>query len=1439
MASISPEEENYVRMSLLLTGISPRAARVLFDREFHPSCLDSSLKKAYKTLFDLKKKHVINAAQWNLLFTRFPDVPDSRTFDVTLMILLLRHLTPMTPPLCGFDRLPSAMETTSAADLTRIKHYRNHLAHLVDGKLDTGFFNTAWNDITCAIDRLGAQQMKQECEHLKTKPLDQTNQEIMIDIKHSFNEIRELKESFESLKISHTKMIKSHELLQEHHAEVKQSHEMLQEDYTEIKKSHKTLQNAHRNVTDEMEKIKTSQNDIVPWNIRERINGTLKDWKENDDKMYINTRAAKYVLNCIKKNSCVTITASSGTGKTATLRHVALQMAKEEFDVLPVTDPVDIVKFGNPKQKTLFVVDDLCGNFSLDQSDIKSWEPIMEDIKKTLDKKQTKILAACRLQVFQDEKFESLSVFKSCVCNMLSENICLSKTEKKNLAQLYLNAKASEISAFYDIYDCFPLLCKLYHDNPKLIISDFFQNPFSIYEAEIDKLLKKGHHAKNCVLALCVVFNNMLKEEMFTEEVNEETRAIIENTCEACRLDRGTSRLVLQDELDSLTHTFIKKERNMYKIIHDKIFDFLAKIYGQKIIYCLIRNADIGLIKERFLLEKKADMDQFITIIPTKYHQMYIQRMLDDWSKGKLQDVFNNINMKIPLFRQKLLCFLKTLDKSYQRHLAHICNDSKIENENRECVKETTTRPNIFEKRPKGFKIFKINDHTYDTSLLHCCYLGDISLVKWCCDHGVNINRCTNNGQSPIMMAYGHGQIKIVEILLDSGADYNKQDKRGQSLIMMACGHGQIEIVKMLLDRGADSNKCNDDGQSPIMMACEHGHTDIVKMVLDRGADSNKCNDDGQSPIMMACEHGHTDIVNMLLERGADYNKCNKRGQSPIVMACEHGHTDIVKMLLDRGADYNTCENWGYSPAMKACDYGRTEILKMLLDRGAICNGDCKFEQLPLIRACELGHTETVKMLLDRGASCNKYDSYYKTPVLKACENDRTELVKMLLDRGANCNKCGWGNWSPVMEVCENGNTEIVKMLLDGGADFDQCDTGGRSPIMMACKRGHTDIVKMLLDRGADSNKCNDDGQSPIMMACERGHKDIVKMLLERGTDYNKCNKRGQSPVMKACKYGHKDIVKMLLERGTDFNKCNKRGQSPVMKACKYGHTEIVKMLLDRGADFKKCDNRGQSTVITACEHGHTDIVKMVLDRGADYNKCDDDGQSPIMMACERGLKDIVKMLLERGADYNKCDKRGQSPVMKACEHGHSQIDIIKMLSDRGIGYLSDEVIQAGGHGHTEIVEMLLDRGVDYNTYDNRGQSPIMTACIHGHTEIVKMLLDRGADSNKCNKRGQSPIMMACEHGHTDIVKMLLERGADYNKCNDDGQSPIMMACELGHTDIVNMLLDRGADYNKCNKRGQSPIMMACEHGHTDIVNMLLDRGADLNVSNYKSPYSL
>lgn len=84
----------------------------------------------------------------NFIFYNFQDVPVSKSFDVTLMVTLLRNLTKQDPTLAGFDSLPATTKTSKGADLVRIKYYRNYLAHLDDSKVDTTYFGTAWLDLT-------------------------------------------------------------------------------------------------------------------------------------------------------------------------------------------------------------------------------------------------------------------------------------------------------------------------------------------------------------------------------------------------------------------------------------------------------------------------------------------------------------------------------------------------------------------------------------------------------------------------------------------------------------------------------------------------------------------------------------------------------------------------------------------------------------------------------------------------------------------------------------------------------------------------------------------------------------------------------------------------------------------------------------------------------------------------------------------------------------------------------------------------------------------------------------------------------------------------------------------------------------------------------------------------------------------------------------------
>lgn len=67
----------------------------------------------------------------------------STDFDVSLMICLIRNLTPI--PIS--DVLPFGKNTTTGADLSRVKYYRNMFYHNKNQALSDEHFEEYWTDL--------------------------------------------------------------------------------------------------------------------------------------------------------------------------------------------------------------------------------------------------------------------------------------------------------------------------------------------------------------------------------------------------------------------------------------------------------------------------------------------------------------------------------------------------------------------------------------------------------------------------------------------------------------------------------------------------------------------------------------------------------------------------------------------------------------------------------------------------------------------------------------------------------------------------------------------------------------------------------------------------------------------------------------------------------------------------------------------------------------------------------------------------------------------------------------------------------------------------------------------------------------------------------------------------------------------------------------------
>ncbi|XP_052075124.1 uncharacterized protein LOC127712618 isoform X2 [Mytilus californianus] len=158
MASrISEEESNYLKVVVILLRIATPLVRIQFDKEFHPIQLKKELQKARPKLHRL-----LSLEQMDLLYPK-TGVPESQMFDITLMILLIKNLTKIEIS----DVLPYQTRNNLGAHLSRIKIYRNMIAHSKHGTISNTDFAECWENITIAVVGLGGH--KKECEELETK----------------------------------------------------------------------------------------------------------------------------------------------------------------------------------------------------------------------------------------------------------------------------------------------------------------------------------------------------------------------------------------------------------------------------------------------------------------------------------------------------------------------------------------------------------------------------------------------------------------------------------------------------------------------------------------------------------------------------------------------------------------------------------------------------------------------------------------------------------------------------------------------------------------------------------------------------------------------------------------------------------------------------------------------------------------------------------------------------------------------------------------------------------------------------------------------------------------------------------------------------------------------------------------------------------------------
>ncbi|XP_052815676.1 DNA-directed RNA polymerase subunit beta'-like isoform X2 [Mya arenaria] len=174
-------EQHYLRLHLLVMKAGD-VLRAKFDSIATPNNLLNELKKHKRVIDKLQKNDIITSDQYRLIHPN----PDSKMFDVSLLIVLLRNLCNLQPlhPIWkekDNNKIFKNMHP-EIANIVRIRNLRNKMQHKHVASLDQKEFEDDWSLLESSMVVLGQScglnSVKADIEDLKKKSLGQVPPEI-------------------------------------------------------------------------------------------------------------------------------------------------------------------------------------------------------------------------------------------------------------------------------------------------------------------------------------------------------------------------------------------------------------------------------------------------------------------------------------------------------------------------------------------------------------------------------------------------------------------------------------------------------------------------------------------------------------------------------------------------------------------------------------------------------------------------------------------------------------------------------------------------------------------------------------------------------------------------------------------------------------------------------------------------------------------------------------------------------------------------------------------------------------------------------------------------------------------------------------------------------------------------------------------------------------
>ncbi|XP_062610551.1 uncharacterized protein LOC134272322 [Saccostrea cucullata] len=782
-------------------------------------------------------------------------------------------------------------------------------------------------------------------------------------------------------------------------------------------------------------------------------------------------------MDKVKKQNYVTFVGVSGSGKSATARHIALKLKEEGYEVVPITEIREIKDYCDTQNPQVFVIDDVVGVHGLQKTKLD----ILEAYEKNISNPCMCLsitLMTCREVVFNEALFcEPFFTKKQNVIKLHDSENALDNNDRKLMLRKYgLDVDLLSPSSLAAVSRMFPLLCKLYSGGEKFrrFNLDFFISPITCIRRQFYEMQRRKelHYAS---LVLCMLNGGHISEDALEINENESFIDIKREVLKNCKVESNTDTFKFIGALSAMEGTYTKQSGTHYTFVHDSIFEILAYQYGQQfpqqILKCLNSTYIANCVKpktnevsnvreseERMNAsesekcdegnETEGSFDLCIRLSEDQYPQL-AQRLYRDIEEMELYDVFMNDALKHPQVCQAFIEVLK--GKSYIEVKSLFFDE--IETIEFSGVFESLTKGKPYNQllTPQQRKLWRSRHKASSLTLSKLLLSNKLRVISWVIcfgHHGIlqYLVKQTEDHQetNSVMFCENWWLQKLKSIwrlivsLIWRSFEYQEEKKR---LLLLCCLSGDVDTLKILLQyvsRDYINLAATPEGWStPLIVACEEGHASIVRELISVGANVN-LPDRYETPLTVACRHGHDNVVNELLKANADVNLEN-RFDTPLTVACRGGFSNVVEKLLKvEGVDVNSPDIEGNTPLVNALLMGFSTVLEKLLEYDIFCVKEVDIGVSALYAGFAMNNTEIVEGLLKskqlKGKDGKRHLFNILVDIRKAnvktdCKDDVTETNRRVLLMESR------GNWS---KAILSEDSRVLRHLLNVGLDKNQ-----------------------------------------------------------------------------------------------------------------------------------------------------------------------------------------------------------------------------------------------------------------------------------------------------------------------------------------------------------------------------------------------------------------